>query len=287
MNERMHEYIEKANILVEALPYIQRLSGKTVVIKYGGAAMLNAELTQKIIEDITLLKFVGVNPIVVHGGGNEINKYLSELNIKPKFSNGLRITDARTMEVVQMTLIGKTNKDLVSKLNKTGAKAIGLCGIDANIIVAEKLNDELGQVGKIKSINTSLLSLLAKDEYIPVIAPIGVGENGESFNINADTVAGEIAAAMQAEKLIFLTDIDGIRKDEKDPESLIYEISVSKIKEYMENGTINGGMLPKVKGCIKSVEQGVNRTHILNGTIPHPIILEIFTNSGIGTMVTK
>ena len=287
----MKKYIEKANILIEALPYIQQLSGKTIVVKYGGAAMLNESLTQKIIEDITLLKFVGVNPIIVHGGGPEINKNLKDLNIPAKFHNGLRVTDEKTMEVVQMTLVGKTNKDIVAKLNATGAKAVGLCGIDAGLIVAEPFQDDsgvnYGHVGKIKSINTAFLNLLASDEYIPVIAPIGVGENGESYNINADTVAGEIAASLKAEKLIFLTDIDGIRRQEDDPESLIYEISVENIRKLIDNGTIKGGMVPKVMGCIQGVERGVNRTHILNGTIPHPLILEIFTNSGIGTMVTK
>lgn len=287
MEQNMDKYISRANILVEALPYIRRLSGKTVVIKYGGAAMLNEDLTQKIIEDITLLKFVGVNPIVVHGGGPEINKMLGELNIEPKFLNGLRVTDEKTMEVAQMTLVGKTNKDIVARLNATGAKAIGLCGIDAGLIVAETLNEELGHVGKIKNINTKLLETLTADEYIPVIAPIGVGENGESYNINADTVAGEVAIALKAEKLMFLTDIDGIRRDENDPETLIYEISVPEIEELIKSGVIHGGMLPKVQGCINSVKKGVNRTHILNGTIPHPIILEIFTDSGIGTMVTK
>jgi acetylglutamate kinase len=287
----MNQYIEKANILIEALPYIQRLSGKTVIIKYGGAAMQDDDLTEKILQDITLLKYVGVNPIMVHGGGPEINRFLAALNIEPKFYNGLRITDEQTMEIVQMTLTGKINKDIVAKLNALGAKAIGLCGLDANLIQAEKLPPsngvDLGCVGKIKSINTTLLTLLSKDEYIPVIAPIGVGENGESYNINADTVAGEIAIAMQAEKLMFLTDTDGVRKKEDDPDTLIYEISVAQIKEYIEDGTISGGMLPKVKGCVKSIQQGVNRVHILNGTIPHPLILEIFTDSGIGTMVTK
>ncbi len=287
---KMNKYIEKANILIEALPYIQRLSGKTIVVKYGGAAMQDDALTRKILEDVTLLKYVGVNPILVHGGGPEINKLLTALNMEPKFYNGLRITDEKTMEIVQMALTGKINKDIVARLNTLGAKAIGLCGLDANLIVAEKLEDtgvDFGCVGKIKHINTKLLELLTKDEYIPVIAPIGVGENGESYNINADTVAGELSIAMKAEKLIFLTDTDGVRKDPRNPDTLLYELSVAEIKKYIDNGTIAGGMLPKVEGCIKSIEKGVNRVHILNGTIPHPLILEIFTDSGIGTMVTK
>jgi acetylglutamate kinase len=287
----MDKLIEKAGVLIEALPYIQRLANKTVVIKYGGAAMLSEELSSKIMQDVTLLKFVGVNPILVHGGGNEINGMLEKLDIKPDFHNGLRITDDDTMDVVQMVLTGRINKDIVAKFGVAGAKAIGLCGKDANLITAEKKmaddGTDLGHVGQITSINTNLLDLLVKDEYIPVIAPIGVGKDGESYNINADTVAGEIAAALSAQKLMFLTDIDGIRSDPDDPESLISIITIDEIYDYIESGVISGGMLPKVDGCIKAIENGVKRTHILNGTIPHPILLEIFTDKGIGTMVRK
>ncbi len=287
----MDKYFEKAHILIEALPYIRRLSGKTVVIKYGGAAMLSEDLSKKIMQDITLLKYVGVNPIVVHGGGGDINQLLKKYEIEPQFHNGLRVTDPATMEIVQMVLSGKINKDIVAQLGVAGAKAIGLCGKDAMLIQAEKLVAEdgfdLGRVGKITSINTKLLNTLAQDEYIPVIAPIGVGENGESYNINADTVAGDIAAALSAEKLMFLTDIDGIRSVPDDPDSLIYEISIGEIYKYINNGVISGGMLPKVEGCIKAIRSGVQRTHILNGTIPHPILLEIFTDTGIGTMVRE
>lgn len=287
----MDKYIEKANILIEALPYIRRLSGKTVVIKYGGAAMLSDNLSEKIMQDITLLKYVGVNPIVVHGGGNDINRMLEKFEIKPQFRNGLRITDKATMDIVQMVLMGKINKDIVSQLGVSGAKAIGLCGKDASLIEAEKLVSEdgydLGLVGKVKSINTKLLNLLVQDEYIPVIAPIGVGKDGESYNINADTVAGEVAAALSAEKLMFLTDTDGICTDPKDPSTLIFEISVKEINEMIGSGIISGGMLPKVDGCIKAIQNGVKRTHILNGTIPHPLLLEIFTDTGIGTMVRE
>jgi acetylglutamate kinase len=283
--------IKKADVLIEALPYIQMLSGKFVVIKYGGNAMLDEELTQKILQDITLLKYVGVHPVVVHGGGPEINKLLKALRIEPSFHNGLRVTDADTMEVVQMVLTGKINKDITAKLNLLGAKAIGLCGKDANLIEAVKRpardGVDLGFVGDIVGINTKLINLLAYDEYIPVIAPVGVGPDGLSYNINADTVAGEIAARLQAEKLIFLTDIDGIRRDPKDASTLIYHIGVEEIRSMIGDGSIDGGMIPKVEGCIKAVEEGVNRTHILDGTIPHPILLEIFTDTGIGTMVTK
>ncbi len=287
----MDRYFEKANILIEALPYIRRLSGKTVVIKYGGAAMLSEELSKKIMQDITLLKYVGVNPIVVHGGGGDINALLKKYEIEPQFHNGLRVTDPATMEIVQMVLSGKINKDIVSQLGIAGAKAIGLCGKDAMLLQAEKLlgddGFDYGRVGRITSINTKLLNTLAQDEYIPVIAPIGVGEDGESYNINADTVAGDIAAALTAEKLMFLTDIDGIRSVPDDPSTLIYEISIDEIYKYINNGVISGGMLPKVDGCIKAIKSGVKRTHILNGTIPHPILLEIFTDTGIGTMVRE
>ncbi len=287
----MDKYIEKANILIEALPYIRRLSGKTVVIKYGGAAMLSEDLSKKIMQDITLLKYVGVNPMVVHGGGGDINGLLKKYDVEPQFHNGLRVTDTMTMEIVQMVLTGKINKEIVSQLGVAGSKAIGLCGKDASLIQAEKLvledGFDMGRVGKITGINTKLLNTLTQDEYIPVIAPIGVGEDGESYNINADTVAGDIAAALSAEKLMFLTDIDGIRSVPADPDTLIYEISIDEIYKYINNGVISGGMLPKVEGCIKAIRSGVKRTHILNGTIPHPILLEIFTDTGIGTMVRE
>ncbi len=287
----MMNLIEKANILIEALPYIQQLSGKTVVIKYGGSAMISEEQEETILQDITLLKYVGANPVVVHGGGPAINSMLEKLSIESKFHNGLRITDAATMDVVQMVLTGKINKDVVSRLNGLGAKSIGLCGKDANLIEVVKKPPrdgvDYGFVGQISKVNVKLLEMLAKEEYIPVIAPIGVGADGQSYNINADTVAGEIAAALKAEKLMFLTDIDGVRMNPQDPSTLISVISVDHIYRLIEQRVINGGMIPKVMGCIKGIEQGVNRTHIVNGTIPHPVLLEIFTDKGIGTMVTR
>lgn len=290
MNSVYNELISKARILIEALPYIQRLSGKTVVIKYGGNAMIDASLTHAILEDITLLKYVGVNPIVVHGGGPDINNMLKRLDIKSEFVGGLRVTDGATMEVVQMVLSGKINKDIVSELNCLGARSLGLCGKDANLIECIKKparnGVDLGYVGQITHINTKLLEILARDEYIPVIAPIGVDKDGNSYNINADTVAGEIAAALKAEKLMFLTDIDGIYLDPNDKDSLISRITVSEINRLIDEGVISGGMIPKVQGCINAVLGGVGRTHIVNGTIPHPILLEIFTDKGIGTMVT-
>lgn len=290
MQNREELYL-KADILIEALPYIQKLSGKRVVIKFGGNAMLSDSLTEKVLQDVTLLKYVGVNPILVHGGGPDINDMLGRLNIETNFVNGLRVTDKASMDVVQMVLTGKTNKEIVAKLNNMGAKAVGLCGLDSKMIKCKKkapVNGvDLGYVGEIVHIEKRLLELLSDDEYIPVIAPIGVDDEGQSYNINADTVAGELAATLQAEKLIFLTDVDGIRSDKDDEDTLISSISVDEIHELIKTGVIEGGMIPKVQGCIKGIEQGVNRTHILNGTIPHPIILEIFTDKGIGTMVCK
>ena len=285
-------FINKANILIEALPYIQRLWGKTVVIKYGGNAMKNEDLTQKILEDVTLLKYVGINPILVHGGGPEINAMLGRVGVQSTFHNGLRITDDATMEIVQMVLAGKLNKNIASQIGRLGGKAIGLCGKDAGLIMVKKkppLADgvDLGHVGDIVSINTKLLEALCQDEYIPVISSVGTDENGESYNINADTAAAAVATALKAEKLIFLTDIDGVRADPGDPTSLFPILTVERARALIAEGVITGGMIPKVTSCIEAIEQGVRRVHILNGTIPHPIILEIFTDRGIGTMFEK
>lgn len=284
----MQKLIEKANILAEALPYIHKLSGKTVVVKYGGNAMQNEIITKTILEDIALLKIVGVNPVLVHGGGPDINKMLDKVKIQPNFHNGLRITDKDTMDIVQMVLCGRINKDITSKLNCLGVKAIGICGKDAKLIEVNKIKSsvDLGFVGEITKINTKLIEILAGDEYIPVIATVGTDKEGKSYNINADTAAAEIASSLKAEKLIFLTDIDGIRRDEKDPKTLIPVISAKEIRELIDNKIINGGMIPKVAACLKSVEMGIKRTHIINGTIAHPIMLEIFTDTGIGTMIT-
>ena len=284
------DFINKANILIEALPYIQRLWGKTIVIKYGGNAMVNEDLTRKILEDVTLLKYVGINPILVHGGGPEINAMLSRVGVHSEFHNGLRITDDATMEIVQMVLAGKLNKNIAAQIGTLGGKAIGLCGKDAGLIQVTKkppLPDgvDLGHVGDIVKVNTKLLNALCADEYIPVISTVGVDAAGESYNINADTAASAIATALKAEKLMFLTDVDGIRMDPADPRTLISAISVSEIEELISSGVITGGMIPKVQGCVSAVVNGVNRVHILDGTIPHPIILEIFTDKGIGTMV--
>lgn len=283
------QFINKANILIEALPYIQKLWGKTIVIKYGGNAMVDPSLTRKILEDVTLLKYVGLNPILVHGGGPEINAMLKRVDVKSEFHNGLRITDDATMEIVQMVLAGKLNKNIAAEIGTLGGKAIGLCGKDAGLIVVKKkppLPDgvDLGHVGDIVKVNTKLLNTLCTDEYIPVISSVGVDENGDSYNINADTAAAAIATALKAEKLIYLTDIDGVRRVADDPTTLIPVMTVEQAHAYIADGTITGGMIPKVTACVDVIEKGVCRVHIINGTIPHPIILEIFTDRGIGTM---
>jgi len=292
---QMQEKIDKATILIEALPYIRKLRGQTIVIKYGGNAMVNEELKQSVMDDITLLKYIGINPVVVHGGGPDISSMLKEVNVESHFVNGLRYTDAKTMSIAQMVLIGKTNKEIVSALNLKGAKAVGICGIDGNLIEAEQLtkdgdgNDiDVGYVGKITKINTHVIEMLANDEYIPIIAPIGVGKDGQSYNINADTVAAEVAVALKASKLITLTDVRGVLKDNEDgTKSLIGQLDIPSIKECKEQGIITGGMIPKVEGCLDTVVRGVRRAHIIDGRIPHSIILEMFTKKGIGTMIVK
>lgn len=289
----MEALINKAKMLIEALPYIQKLNGKTVVIKYGGNAMINDELKNQVMEDITLLKFIGVNPVVVHGGGPDITNALTKLGIKSRFVNGLRVTDIETMEVAQMVLVGKTNKEIVSMLNQKGGKAIGLCGIDGRLLECEKYTtvidgkeQDIGYVGKITAVNSKLIELIAKDEYIPVIAPIGVGKDGTSYNINADTVASELAASLKAEKLILLTDVEGVRVSDRE-DGIIPVLTVKDVQDLLDRKVINGGMIPKVLGCVEALKSGVKRTHIIDGRIPHCILLEIFTNKGIGTMIVN
>lgn len=293
MEPEIKPIIDKAKILIEALPYIQKFYGKTVVVKYGGNAMINDELKNKVMEDITLLKYIGINPIVVHGGGPDISAALKQFDIESQFVNGLRVTDEDTMRVAQMVLIGKTNKEIVSLLGTKGGKGLGISGIDGKLIECEKCYTEvdgkktdIGYVGDIVKINEKVLDVLTKDDYIPVVAPIGVDSEGNSYNINADTVAGAIASALKAEKLILLTDIEGI-KESPDSDEIIYEISREKINEMIDDGKIVGGMIPKVRGGLEAIEAGVNTVHIIDGRIPHCLLLEIFTHSGIGTMITK
>ena len=285
----MNEIIERANILVEALPYISAFTGKTIVIKYGGNAMKDPETVRTIMQDVAALKIVGVKPILVHGGGPEINGMLNRVHIEPQFSAGLRVTDEKTMEIVQMVLAGKINKNVVSLLNTLGVRAVGLCGKDANLIEVKKYVPEsgadIGFVGEIVAVNDALLTALS-DDYIPVISSIGTDKNGNSYNVNADTAAGAIGGAVKAEKLIFLTDIDGIRKKENDPKSLISRITVKEIEKMIASGAIGGGMIPKVRSCIDAIAKGIKSVQIVNGTIPHSILLELFTDSGVGTMVT-
>lgn len=285
----MQELIKKAGILIEALPYIQKFAGKTVVIKYGGNAMINEELKNSVMEDITLLKFIGLNPIVVHGGGPDISKALNEKGVKSKFVNGLRVTDDITMQTAQQVLIGKTNKEIVALLNTKGGRAVGISGIDGSFIECKKqytmVDDkkvDIGYVGDIVHIKNCLINLLSSDQYIPVIAPIGTDEKGNSYNINADTVAAAVAAAVEAEKLILLTDVEGVKDNDG---RVIYEVHQKEINEMIQDGTISGGMIPKVLGCLEAIEGGVTGAHIIDGRIPHCLLLEIFTKTGIGTLI--
>jgi acetylglutamate kinase len=295
LGKEMQEFISKAEILIEALPYIQSLSGKTVVIKYGGNAMINEELKSSVMDDITLLKYIGINPVLVHGGGPDISEMLNVMSIPSQFISGLRVTDAQTMSVAQMVLVGKTNKEIVATLGQKGAKAIGICGIDGHLIECEKLTEgpggepiEVGFVGKITRINTKVLTMLANDEYIPVVAPIGIGPDGQSYNINADTVASEIAAALKAEKLMTLTDVAGVKGTLPDGTEKVFPVlTEADIHELIQSGVISGGMIPKVLGCLDTIQRGVGRAHIIDGRIPHSLLLEIFTGKGIGTMITK
>jgi len=288
----MEKYIKKAYVLIEALPYFKEYYGKTFVIKYGGSIMLDEKLKKNLIEDITLLKYVGINPVIVHGGGPAINETLNKFNIKTHFIDGLRVTDKETMEVVEMVLTGKVNKEVVAMINQMRGQAVGICGKDGGLIKAAKKiipnkNVDLGYVGEVEKINPEIVKGLIKDGYIPVIAPVGSDDKGDSYNINADTVAGKLAVSLQAEKLIYLTDVNGIRNDPEDKDSRVSSLTFTEIKRWIKEGKIQGGMLPKVESCMEAVSSGVIRTHILNGLVPHPLLLEIFTDQGVGTMILK
>ncbi len=276
----------RVSVLSEALPYIQRFAGRRVVIKYGGAAMAHQTLQEAVFRDIALLASVGVQPVVVHGGGPEINQWLQKLGITPEFRNGLRVTNAETMDVVQMVLVGRINKQIVNGINTLGAQAVGLSGIDGGLIKARPWgNGSHGLVGEVASVNPDVLEPLLSKGYVPVISSVAATANGLSHNINADTVAGELAASLEAEKLILLTDTPGILKDKEDPSTLIKILRLSEARQLIDKGIVNGGMTPKTKCCIRALAQGVAAAHIIDGRVPHALLLEVFTNSGIGTMV--
>ncbi len=281
------KYIKKAATLVEALPYINKFNGQTVVIKYGGAAMTDLKLKESVIGDIACLKAVGMNPIVVHGGGPFINQALKNEGIEPVFKKGLRVTDINTINTVEKVLSGQVNKSIVSDFQKHGAPAVGISGKDGLLIEADKSDEDLGYVGKIRKINTKIIDTLINSSFIPVISPIGTNQNGETFNINADHAAVEIAIELKASKLVFLTDTDGVREDENDPSSLIFRITPEQINNMIENKNITGGMIPKVQSCARAVKSGVKSVHIINGKISHSLLLEIYTNDGIGTVIEE
>jgi acetylglutamate kinase len=284
-----------ADILIEALPYIKHFSGKTIVIKYGGHAMVDEDLKKDFAKDITLLKYIGVNPVVVHGGGPQINKVLASMGITSTFIRGMRYTDGETMDVVEMVLGGKVNKDIVTGINRQGGRAVGLTGKDGMLITAEKMTIyhreeegkppeiiDPGMVGNVSGINPDIIHTLTNQGYIPVIAPVGIGNNGETYNINADVVASKIAAALKAERLILVTDVDGVMDSDQ---HLLSSIDAAVIREMIQNGQILGGMIPKVECALDAVKNGVKKTHIVNGKLSHAVLLELFTDSGIGTQV--
>lgn len=286
----MQEIIDKAKILVEALPYIKEFNGITVVIKYGGSALINEEIKTTVIQDIALMKFVGFKPVVVHGGGPDISTFLQRLGIESRFVNGLRVTDDDTMEVVEMVLTGKLNKAITTELNLQGIQAVGISGKDGGMLKVEKIypdGQDIGHVGEIKSVNTNVIRTLIENDFVPVISPVGMDEEGNSYNVNADYAAVAVASALKAEKLVFLTDVPGILRDINDPKSVFSHIQAPQIKEMIRTGAISGGMIPKVECCLDAVEKGVNNVHILDGRMEHCLILEIFTKKGIGTLIAQ
>lgn len=293
----MQELINKANILIEALPYMQRFYGKTIVIKYGGNAMVEEHLKRGFAHDIILLKLIGINPVVVHGGGPQIGKVLEQMGRKTNFVQGMRVTDSETMNVVEMVLGGKVNKEIVGNINSAGGRAVGLSGKDGNLIMAHKLEMtmvnpdtltpeivDVGMVGEVDCVNPEVLRALEQSNFIPVIAPIGVGPNGETYNINADLVAGRVAGALKAEKLMLLTDVEGVLDKAG---KLISTIDIDAVSALIEDGTISGGMIPKVTCCVDAVSEGVTKAHIIDGRMEHTCLLEIFTDKGIGTAVAR
>ena len=279
--------LEKAEVLIEALPYIQRFNRKIIVVKYGGSAMADEELKKKVIKDVVLLKLVGFKPIIVHGGGKEISRWVKKIGMEPKFVNGLRVTDEPTMELAEMVL-NKVNKSLVQMVQELGVKAVGISGKDGGLLQVEKKysgGEDIGYVGEITEVNPKILYDLLEKDFLPIVCPIGYDDSFHSYNINADDAACAIAKVVKAEKLAFLTDVEGVYRDPSDPSSLISELTISHMKELFDSGNIGGGMLPKLKNCQDAIEQGVSRVHIMDGRIPHCLLLEIFTNKGIGTAI--
>ena len=283
------KYLEKAEVLIEALPYIQRFNRKIIVVKYGGSAMIDEALKQGVIEDVVLLKLVGFKPIIVHGGGKEISRWVDKVGMKTRFIDGLRVTDSDTMELAEMVL-AKVNKELVSKVQTLGVKAAGICGKDGGLLKAKKKlldGQDIGFVGDIDKVDVKILKDLLEKDFLPIVFPIGMDNEGNSYNINADEAAAAIATALKAEKLAYLSDVEGVRKDPQDPESVISELYVNEAEALIEDGTISGGMIPKIENCIDAISRGVSRVHIMDGRIPHSLLLEIFTNKGTGTAIMK
>ena len=281
------KYLDKAEILIEALPYIQRFSGKIIVIKYGGSAMLDDELKMKVIKDAVLLKLVGFKPVIVHGGGKEINRWVDKVGMEHEFIDGFRVTDGDTMELVEMVL-SKVNKDLVAKVQSLGVNAAGISGKDGGLIKVKKKMPEgkdIGFVGDIVSVDTKLVEDLIEKDFLPVIFPLGMDDEFNTYNVNADEAAAAIAMGLHAEKLVYLSDVEGVREDPDDPESVLSELFVHEAEELIEKGIISGGMLPKIQNCIDALKGGITRIHIMDGRIPHSLLLEIFTNKGIGTAI--
>ncbi|PZD71497.1 Acetylglutamate kinase [Acaryochloris thomasi RCC1774] len=278
---------DRVKVLSEALPYIQSFAGKTIVVKYGGAAMKDESLKAGVIRDIVFMASVGLKIVVVHGGGPEINHWLNRLGIETQFKNGLRVTDAATMDVVEMVLVGRVNKELVSLINQAGGAAVGICGKDGNLVTARPQGEaEIGFVGEVNAVNADVISTLLDGGYIPIVSSVADDEEGQPYNINADTAAGEIAASLDAEKLILLTDTAGILRDAKDSSTLIPQLSIGEARSLIEQQIVAGGMIPKVLCCVRSLAQGVNAAHIIDGQVPHALLLEIFTDAGVGSMLT-
>ena len=283
------EYLQKAEVLIEALPYIQRFNRKIIVVKYGGSAMVDDSLKRRVIQDVVLLKLVGFKPIIVHGGGKEISRWVGKVGMEPRFVNGLRVTDAETMEVAEMVL-NKVNKELVTLVESLGVRAVGISGKDGGLLHVQKKyagGEDIGFVGEITDVNAKVVYDLLERDFLPIICPVGLDDEFHTYNINADDAACAVAKAVHAEKLAFLTDIEGVYRDPSDPDSLISKLFVKEARDLIEGGNVGGGMIPKLQNCIDAIEEGVSRVHILDGRIPHCLLLEIFTDKGIGTAILR